>query len=113
MSFEHSNEPRSIKTTSTDLKAEAVLGENNQGRLTLLNLERVATEQRPFVENLVKEENADREIIMQRVIETNETLSDKDLPRVHKMFGALNRDKARVGDMIQLENGNWVKKERP
>ena len=95
------------------LKTEAILGENNQGGLTLLSIEDVPTEQRPFVENLVKEENIDREIIMQRVIETNETLSDKDLPRVHKMFGALNRDKARTGDMIQLENGNWVKKEKP
>ena len=65
----------------------------------------------PFVKNLVEEENADREIVMQRVIETNEKLSDKDLPRVRKMFASLNRDKARPGHMIQLENGEWVKKE--
>ena len=95
------------------LKSEAILGENNQGGLTLLDLNRVATEQRPFVENLVQEENADRDIIMQRVIETNETLSETDLPRVHKMFGALNRDKARPGEMVQLDNGDWVKKEKP
>ena len=47
---------------------------------------------------------------MQRVIETNEKLSDKDLPRVRKMFASLNRDKARPGEMIQLESGEWVKK---
>ncbi len=94
-------------------KSEAILGENNQGGLTLLNLEAVAPDQRQFINNLVKEENADREIIMQRVIETNENLSDKDLFRVHKMFASLNRDKARPGEMIQLENGDWVKKEKP
>jgi len=68
--------------------------------------------QQPFVENLVQEENADREVIMRRVIETSEDLSDKDMPRIRKMFASLNRDKARVGDMIQLENGKWVKKEK-
>ena len=48
---------------------------------------------------------------MQRVIETNENFSDKDLPRVRKTFAALNHDKARAGDMIQLDNGQWVEKE--
>ena len=50
--------------------------------------------------------------LLHRFLETNEKLSEKDLPRVRKMFAALNRDKARVGDMIQSENGEWVKKEK-
>lgn len=91
-------------------KAQAVLGENNQGGITLLAPENVGAGQLAFVENLVKEENADRAIIMKRIIETNEKLSEKDLPRVQKMFAALNRDKARVGDPIQLEDGKWVRK---
>lgn len=94
------------------LKETAILGENNEGGLTLLALDKVEPKQQPFVNNLVQEENADRDIIMRRVIETNEKLSEKDLPRVQKMFAALNRDKARVGDMIQLENGKWMKKEK-
>lgn len=93
------------------LKGQAVLGENNQGGLTLLDQGKVDPDQQAFVKNLVQEENADREVIMSRVIETNEKLSEKDLPRVRKMFAAMSRDKARVGDMIQLENGQWVKKE--
>ena len=92
------------------LKNQALIGENNHGGISLLNPDKLETDERAFVENLVMEENEDREIIMQRVIETNEKLSDKDLPRVQKMFAALNRDKARIGDMIQLENGDWVKK---
>ena len=94
------------------LKEQAVLGENNQGGLTLLAPDKVAPEQQAFVQNLVQEENADREIIMGRVIETNETLSEKDLPRVRKMFAALNRDKARLGEVIQLDTGEWVRKEK-
>ena len=94
------------------LKEQAILGENNEGGLTLLAQDKVEPKQQDFVNNLVQEENADRDIIMRRVIETNEKLSEKDLPRVRKMFAALNRDKAREGDMIQLENGKWLKKEK-
>ena len=93
-------------------KGLAILGENNQGGLTLLTPEKVEADKKAFVNNLVEEENADRQIIMQRVIETNENLSEKDLQRVQKMFAALNRDKARAGDMTQLESGKWVKKEK-
>lgn len=93
-------------------KDTAVIGENNVGGITLLIPESLDEKQQPFVENLVQEENADREVIMRRVIETSEDLSDKDMPRIRKMFASLNRDKARVGDMIQLENGKWVKKEK-
>lgn len=92
-------------------KALGVLGENKEGGITLLAPDKVPPEEKAFVQNLVEEENADRQVIMERVIETNEKLSSKDLPRVRKMFAALNRDKARPGDMIQLENGSWVKKE--
>ena len=93
-------------------KRQGILGENNEGGLTLLAADKVEADKKAFVDNLVQEENADRTIIMQRVIETNEKLSEKDLPRVQKMFAALNRDKARVNDMIQLDSGEWVKKEK-
>ena len=93
-------------------KRQGILGENNVGGLTLLAADKVEADKKAFVDNLVQEENADRTIIMQRVIETNEKLSEKDLPRVQKMFAALNRDKARVNDMIQLDGGEWVKKEK-
>ena len=92
------------------LKKLEVLGESNEGTIILLSPEQIESDQMPFVENLVQEENADRKVVMQRVIEINEKLSDKDWPRVQKMFASLNRDKARPGEMIQLENGEWVKK---
>lgn len=94
------------------LKLQGIIGENNQGGISLLALDTVPAERRAFVENLIKEENADREIIMRRVIETNEDLADKDLPKVRSMFASLNRDKAPAGHLIQLEDGKWVKKEK-
>ena len=94
-------------------KAQGVLGENSQGGITLLAPDKVAPDQLAFVNNLVQEENADREVVMRRVIETNEKLSENDFPRVKKMFAALNRDKASLGHMIQLDDGKWTKKEKP
>ena len=92
-------------------KALGIIGENNEGGVTLLEPEKVESSDRAFVENLVKEENEDRLVIMGRIIETNETLSPTDLPRVHKMFAALNRDKALKGERIQLDNGKWIQKD--
>lgn len=93
------------------LKASGILGENNAGGVTLLTEEKVDPEQLAFVRNLVQEENADREVVMQRMIATNEQLSESDLPEVRIIFAALNRDTARPGDMIQKENGDWMAKE--
>lgn len=92
-------------------KSLGIIGENNEGGITLLEPGKVDPADRAFVENLLKEENEDRAAIMSRIIETNETLSSTDLPRVHKMFAALNRDKALKGERIQLDNGKWIQKD--
>lgn len=94
-------------------KRSGVIGENNEGGITLLTPEKIKPKDREFVENLLKEENTDRVAIMNRVIETNETLTQKDLPKVYAMFAALNRDKAVNGEWIQLESREWIQKERP
>jgi hypothetical protein len=91
-------------------KRSGIIGENNQGGVTLLTPEKVETTLAPFVKNLVKEENADREVIMQRIIQTDENLSAKDLPQVRKIFSAMNRDKAYEGVPIQAEDGKWQNK---
>jgi len=92
-------------------KALGAIGENAEGGVTLLSPEKVPSDEKAFLENLLKEENEDRLVVMQRVVETNETLTPQDLPRVHKMFAALNRDKAGKGEWIQLETEQWVQKE--
>ena len=92
------------------LKASGVLGENNQGGITLLAEEKVNPDQLEFVRNLVREENTDRDVVMRRMIATNEELSESDLPQVRKIFAALNRDTARPGSLIQRESGEWMEK---
>jgi uncharacterized protein YdbL (DUF1318 family) len=92
-------------------KAMGVVGENTKGGVSLLSPEKVPTEDKAFLDNLLKEENEDRLVVMHRVVETNETLTPQDLPKVHTMFAALNRDKAMKGEWVQLENEKWVQKE--
>jgi hypothetical protein len=88
-----------------------VIGENNQGGVTLLAQEKIDEKSLPFIENLVKEENADRDVIMERIIQTDENLSEKDLAKVRTIFSAMNRDKASPGVLIQMEDGKWQAKE--
>ncbi len=92
------------------LKTLGILGENKDGGITLRAVEKIESGQTSFVENLVQEENTDREVLMRRIIQTNENLSEKDMAAVRQTFAALNRDKARPGEVIQLENGKWVQK---
>ncbi|MGP0594791.1 DUF1318 domain-containing protein [Nitrospira sp. T9] len=92
-------------------KSLGIIGENNEGGVTLLEPKKVQPDDRAFVENLIKEENEDRLAIMGRIVETNETLTPSELPRVYKMFAALNRDKALKGERIQLDNGTWTQKD--
>ncbi len=92
------------------LKSAGIVGENNTGGLTLLSRDKIKQGKEAFVENLIREENEDRAVLMRRIIETNEKLTEQDLPKIRKTFAALNRDKARQGDLIQLDNGEWVPK---
>ena len=88
------------------LKDKQVLGENRGGKLQLL-ITAGEPEELKRSERLVAEENASREIILRRVIQLNRELSDKDLPRLWRIFYSLNAGAAKNGHKVQLENGNW------
>jgi len=92
------------------LKAQGILGENNEGGITIVSPDKIAPDRQAFVRNLVEEENADREILMQRILATNEKLTQQDMPKIRRTFAALNRDRARPGDFMQLEEGQWIRK---
>jgi len=88
------------------LKQEQVVGEANTGLLLVL-AKPDKPERALEVDKLVKRENDSRTTIMRRVIQLNRGLSDKDMPLVREVFARLNRQTARPGDRIQLDNGRW------
>ncbi|MBF0262127.1 MAG: DUF1318 domain-containing protein [Magnetococcales bacterium] len=88
-----------------------VIGENNQGGVTLLAVEKLPPEARTLAQRLVEEENQDRAAIWERLILAEEGLGEADLPRVRGIFAALNRDRARSGAWVQMQDGAWRMKE--
>jgi len=84
------------------LKGNGAIGENNQGYVTVLNSGSGA-------DSLAQPENADRSVIYNTIVEQN-GLGGGGLEKVQIAFAEVQRERARGGDMIQLPNGDWVKK---
>jgi len=93
-------------------KKDGCVGENSEGLLSLLSCNRSKKDKTyaKFVKDLADEENHDRLIILSRVIETSENLSEKDLPKLRHVFAQMNRDAASKGELVQNEDGAWITK---
>ncbi len=91
---------------------EGLVGEAKDGRLVIFE-ERLAQEpadRQAFTRAVVEEENADREILIRRLMETTPDVSAGDEARVRAVFASLNRDNAPAGARIQTEDGEWSTK---
>ncbi|MDZ7363866.1 MAG: YdbL family protein [candidate division KSB1 bacterium] len=95
-----------------EFKRNGAVGENARGFLEIRPLPRLASdaEYRQLVEEIVAEENRDRQIIMQRIIDINSAVQATGVSEVEKVFAKLNRDNAKAGEWIQLPEGEWVRK---
>ncbi len=93
-----------------EFKKELVAGEGNDGLLKFFETERTKTDAKfkEFATTIIAEENEDRLVILKRIVATNENFSDADLPKVQKISASLNRDNAKPGEKIQLEDGKWT-----
>jgi uncharacterized protein YdbL (DUF1318 family) len=58
---------------------------------------------------IVASENRDRKVIYQAIVDQN-NLGAGGMAQVKLVFGDVQREKARSGDLIQLPSGEWVKK---
>ncbi len=94
-------------------KADGIFGEDNRGYVAVMKeaAEKLSAETLRKAGELAKEENADRRIVVERVIALNPNLGPSDLPKVEKIFARLYRDNAAPGDLVQDEDGEWVEKE--
>jgi len=96
----------------TAFLSEKLVGESNQGALTIFDdaLASAAPQRQAFVRTVVGEENANRETVMQRLMETTPGVTPQDEGRVRALFASLNRDTAPEGARVQLEDGTWTEK---
>jgi uncharacterized protein YdbL (DUF1318 family) len=94
------------------------VGENQEGLLTPFTREtpKVAAEElKTFAANyseaefqqVIKEVNQSREVLMMRVVQTNENFTIKDLPAIRKVFARINRQNSAPGSKVQEADGRW------
>lgn len=56
---------------------------------------------------VVSEVNSAREVLMLRVIQTNENFTLKDLPEIRRVFARINRQNSPPGSKVQGDDGSW------
>lgn len=56
---------------------------------------------------VIDEVNQSREVLMQRVIQTNENFTGKDLPAIRSVFAGINRQNSAPGTKVQGDDGSW------
>lgn len=101
------------------LKRLGWVGENLEGTLT--PFERSVPEKLPadlkgfasrFSEGefnqVLTEVNRSREILMLRVVQTNENFTARDLPAIRRVFARINRQNSAPGSKVQDDDGRWV-----
>lgn len=95
-----------------EFKRNGYVGENNQGFLEIRTSKELNKypEKMKFVEEIVQEENNDREIIMGRVIELNDSLKKAVKKDILTIFARMNQDNSPKGTWTQTPDGSWVKK---
>jgi hypothetical protein len=56
---------------------------------------------------VIDEVNRSRETLMQRVIQTNENFTARDLPAIRRVFAGINRQNSAPGTKVQADDGTW------
>ncbi len=95
-----------------EFKKKGYVGENNKGFLEIRPSKELAkdSEKMKLVQEIVQEENADRKIIMNRVIELNASLKKAIKEDVLAIFARMNQENSPKGTWIQTRNGKWIRK---
>lgn len=94
------------------------VGENREGLITPFTREvpkNLTPELQAFAtlyteaefRQVIDEVNQSREVLMQRVVQTNENFTAKDLPAIRRVFAKINRQNSAPGTKVQAEDGKW------
>jgi len=59
---------------------------------------------------VIAEANQAREVLMLRVVQTNENFTAKDLPAIRQVFGRINRQNSAPGTRVQADDGSWSRR---
>lgn len=95
-----------------EFKARGWVGETNDGRVVRRQTgdSGISPEERRFVDEILAEENSDREVIVDRVVELNDALKKAVRADVTGVFAKMYQDNSPNGTWIQKPDGTWVRK---
>lgn len=85
-----------------ELKNQGAIGENNKGYVEALK-------ENEEVQAVVDAENKDRRVIYKTIADQNGLMDA--LSTIEKVFAQVQREKAEPSEMIQLDDGSWIKKD--
>jgi len=95
-----------------EFKMKGYVGEKNDGTLMIRDLEQFDLEpdEKAFIQNIVNQENRDRKIIMNRVIQLKSSLKDSNRESILAVFAKMYQEESVKGTWIQNAEGDWGKK---
>jgi uncharacterized protein YdbL (DUF1318 family) len=95
-----------------EFKKLGYVGENNRGFLDVRQSDAldIDPETKKLVQDVVLEENQNREIIIERVIELNDDLKNTGRENILAVFAQMNQENSLSGTWIQRTTGEWIKK---
>lgn len=88
---------------------KGAIGENKDGYVDIRDLANLNLKEKSDIQNLVNQENRDRQALYTEIIKANKFGSEV-MPQVQKIFANSWRDKSMSGWWIQDDNGQWRKK---
>ena len=93
-----------------EFKMKGYVGENNKGLLEIRSLEELEEnpEQTELVQTIVQEENEDRETVMERVIELNDSLKKAVRDDILAIFAQIYQENSTDGTWVQKPDGEWI-----
>ncbi len=91
------------------LYVDGVVGEGNDGLLSVRSLDGLSLKDKAGVKKLVKAENEDRKGLYREIADAND-LSPESASRISKLFANSWRNNSKDGWWVQKDAGEWIKK---
>ncbi|HHS12581.1 MAG TPA: DUF1318 domain-containing protein [bacterium] len=95
-----------------EFKRKGLVGESKDGMLVIRSSK--ILEENPemdrLVREIVQEENENRTLIMNRVVELNDRLRESRQEEILNIFARMNQENSPRGTWIERDDGTWIKK---
>jgi hypothetical protein len=110
--FEALREQKFNKDDIEEFKKKGYIGEDNRGLIQIRPSTELEsdTQTMNLIQIIISEENRDRGIIMNRVIELNDSLKKSNQQEILIIFARMNQENSPKGTWIQQGDGGWEKK---